>query len=132
MVITDTMCPCMIAQRLMQGKWSIIIMYYLSKGPVRFNELQRKLPKMTHATLSKQLKQLEGKQAAAQEKAKSVEKALLDKYAVVKKHCVPPVARLYGDQCGGCNMSLPQVTLRKFKNDVLYIECENCGRMIIQ
>ena len=60
------------------------------------------------------------------------EKALLEKYAQVKKHCVPPVARLYGDQCGGCNMSLPQVTLRKFKNDVLYIECENCGRMIIQ
>ena len=81
---------------------------------------------------AEQLKQLEGKQAAAQEKAKSVEKALLDKYAQVKKHCVPPVARLYGDQCGGCNMSLPQVTLRKFKNDVPYIECENCGRMIIQ
>ena len=84
------------------------------------------------AEYAEQLKQLEGKQAAAQEKAKSVEKALLDKYAQVKKHSVPPVARLYGDQCGGCNMSLPQVTLRKFKNDVLYIECENCGRMIIQ
>ncbi len=84
------------------------------------------------AEYAEQLKQLEGKQAVAQEKAKSVEKALLEKYAQVKKHCVPPVARLYGDQCGGCNMSLPQVTLRKFKNDVLYIECENCGRMIIQ
>ena len=84
------------------------------------------------AEYAEQLKQLEAKQAAAQEKAKSVEKALLDKYALVKKHCVPPVARLYGDQCGGCNMSLPQVTLRKFKNDVPYIECENCGRMIIQ
>ena len=76
--------------------------------------------------------QLEEKQAFAQEKAKSVEKVLLDKYMQVKKHSVPPVARLYGDQCGGCNMSLPQVTLRKFKADVLYIECENCGRMIIQ
>ena len=84
------------------------------------------------AEYAEQVKQLERKQAAAQEKAKSVEKALLEKYAQVKKHCVPPVARLYGDQCGGCNMSLPQVTLRKFKNDVLYIECENCGRMIIQ
>lgn len=55
----NTTCPCMIAQRVIQGKWSIIILYYLSEGPVRFNELQRKLPKMTHATLSKQLKQLE-------------------------------------------------------------------------
>ena len=84
------------------------------------------------AEYAEQLKQLEAKQALAREKSKSVEQALLDKYAQVKKHCVPPVARLYGDQCGGCNMSLPQVTLRKFKNDVPYIECENCGRMIIQ
>ena len=81
---------------------------------------------------AEQMKQLEEKRAAAQEKAKLVDAALLEKYAQVKKHCVPPVARLYGDQCGGCNMSLPQVTLRKFKNDVQYIECENCGRMIIQ
>ena len=84
------------------------------------------------AEYGEQMKQLEEKRAAAQEKAKLVDAALLEKYAQVKKHCVPPVARLYSDQCGGCNMSLPQVTLRKFKNDVLYIECENCGRMIIQ
>ena len=33
---------------------------------------------------------------------------------------------------GGINDSLAQVTLRKFKNDAKYIECENCGRLIIQ
>lgn len=32
--------------------------YYLEEGPVRFNELQRRMPKMTHATLSVQLKSL--------------------------------------------------------------------------
>lgn len=55
----NTMCPCVVAQRLIQGKWAILIMNYLSEGPIRFNELQRKMPKMTHATLSNQLKQLE-------------------------------------------------------------------------
>ncbi|WP_310603701.1 winged helix-turn-helix transcriptional regulator [Anaerosporobacter sp.] len=55
----EILCPCLVAQRLMQGKWAIIIMYYLSNGPIRFNELQRQMPKMTHATLSNQLKQLE-------------------------------------------------------------------------
>lgn len=84
------------------------------------------------AEYKQQQAQLEEKRAQAQEKAKAIEPALLEKYAVVKKHCVPPVARLYGDQCGGCNMSLPQVTLRKFKSDAKYIECENCGRLIIQ
>ena len=32
---------------------------YLEDGPIRFNELLRKMPKMTHATLSVQLKSLE-------------------------------------------------------------------------
>ena len=75
--------------------------------------------------------ELAQKRAAAKEKSVGIEPDLLEKYAAIKKHCTPPVARLYGDQCGGCNMSLPQVNLRKFKN-AQYIECENCGRLIIQ
>ena len=52
-------CPFATAQRLIQGKWAILILHHLSEGTLRFNELQRKMPKMTHATLSNQLKQLE-------------------------------------------------------------------------
>ena len=52
-------CPFATAQRLIQGKWAILILHYLSGGPMRFNELQRNMPKMTHATLSAQLKKLE-------------------------------------------------------------------------
>lgn len=52
-------CPFATAQRLIRGKWAILIMHYLSEEPLRFNELQRRMPKMTHATLSNQLKQLE-------------------------------------------------------------------------
>lgn len=52
-------CPYVTSQKLLTGKWSILILYLLSKGSLRFNELQRKLPNMTHATLSKQLKALE-------------------------------------------------------------------------
>lgn len=61
MMITDSFgkCPYATAQKVIQGKWTILIMYILSDGPIRFNELQRQLPKMTHATLAKQLKQLE-------------------------------------------------------------------------
>ena len=35
-----------------------MILHYLEDGPIRFNELQRRMPKMTHATLSVQLKEL--------------------------------------------------------------------------
>lgn len=51
--------PFATTQRLIQGKWAILIMHHVSKEPIRFNALLRKMPQMTHATLSKQLKQLE-------------------------------------------------------------------------
>ena len=53
-------CPYVTAQKVLTGKWSIYIMYLLSDGPIRFNELQRRMPEeMTHTTLSRQLKTLE-------------------------------------------------------------------------
>lgn len=53
-------CPYVTAQKVLTGKWSIYILYLLTEGPVRFNELQRRMPEeMTHTTLSRQLKALE-------------------------------------------------------------------------
>ena len=51
-------CPYATAQSLISGKWATLILHYLMDGPKRFNELQRLMPKMTHATLSVQLKSL--------------------------------------------------------------------------
>lgn len=54
------LCPYVTSQKVLTGKWSPYILYLLQDGPVRFNELQRRLPEeMTHATLSRQLKLLE-------------------------------------------------------------------------
>ena len=52
-------CPYATAQSLISGKWAVLILLYLEDGPTRFNELLRKMPRMTHATLSAQLKALE-------------------------------------------------------------------------
>ena len=52
-------CPYATAQSIISGKWAVLILLYLEDGPVRFNELLRRMPKMTHATLSVQLKSLE-------------------------------------------------------------------------
>ena len=52
-------CPYVTAQKVLTGKWSMYILYLLSNGAVRFNELQRQMPEeMTHTTLSRQLKKL--------------------------------------------------------------------------
>ncbi len=54
------LCPYVTSQKVLSGKWSLYIMYLLSDGPIRFNELKRRMPEeMTHTTLSRQLKTLE-------------------------------------------------------------------------
>ena len=53
-------CPYATAQSLISGKWAVLIMHYLEDGPIRFNDLLSLMPKMTHATLSVQLKTLVG------------------------------------------------------------------------
>ena len=78
-----------------------------------------------------QMKTLEEKRSVAQEKGKDIEPELMERYQVIKKHCLPPVAKLVNGQCGGCFMGLPQVTLRNFKAGAKVIECESCGRMIV-
>lgn len=51
-------CPFVTAQKLLQGKWAILILHALNEGTKRFNELERDI-QITHATLSSQLKYME-------------------------------------------------------------------------
>lgn len=75
--------------------------------------------------------QLEQQRARVKNLESSVEPSLMAEYLAIKKHTLPPVARLQYGQCSGCNTSLPSATLSKIKNGAL-VECETCGRMIIQ
>ena len=77
-------------------------------------------------------KEINEKRAEAEKKTEGIDPELLAKYRAIKQHCARPIAKLYGDQCGGCNMNIPQASLRAFKNGAKMIECENCGRMLIQ
>lgn len=54
-------CPYVTSQKVLSGKWSILILHLLDEAKsIRFNELQRMIPEdITHATLSRQLKYLE-------------------------------------------------------------------------
>jgi len=75
---------------------------------------------------------LDTQRAKAAEKAKGIAPAYMNEYKTIKSRCAQPMARLMGDQCGGCNMSQPSVVLRKIKAGTDIVECETCGRMIIQ
>lgn len=52
-------CPYATVQKVLAGKWALLVLYYLSRGTLRFGELQRLLPDLTQATLTKQLRALE-------------------------------------------------------------------------
>lgn len=52
-------CPYATAQKIISGKWAWIIAQHLREKKLRFNELQRLLPNITHAALSRQLRTLE-------------------------------------------------------------------------
>ena len=65
-------CPYATAQSLISGKWAVLILLYLEEGPLCFNELLRKMPRMTHATLSSQLNTLEEKGLVRREQYEAI------------------------------------------------------------
>ena len=52
-------CPYVTTQRVLQGKWAIVVLYHLSTGTKRFHELEKRMPEVTRTVLTRQLRQLE-------------------------------------------------------------------------
>lgn len=77
---------------------------------------------------SKTLEQLKQKVAA---ESAGIDKSLLEKYATIKRHSSPPITRIREGRCGGCNMQLPAADMNKIRTGEPYVECENCGRIIL-
>ena len=75
--------------------------------------------------------ELETQRARVRALEGTVDPDLMAEYLSIKKHTTPPVSRLQYGQCSGCNTSLPSAILSKIRNGTL-VECETCGRMIIQ
>ena len=52
-------CALARISKVIQGKWSMVIIYVLSTGTLRFSEIHRRLPHITEANLTKDLRTLE-------------------------------------------------------------------------
>lgn len=118
----------------------------MSKGT---NELENKAASMRHSAAAAkqqfdQLKvqydkesktkkaELEAQRAVAAGLMGGIPEELMARYNAVKKHVVPPLAKLVGGQCSGCNTALPSATLRKLESGTESFECETCGRLLIK
>lgn len=56
---TNAGCPVTNTLEIIGGRWKGVILYYLTSGPKRFNELRRVVPKITTRMLTLQLRELE-------------------------------------------------------------------------
>ncbi|ATI72456.1 winged helix-turn-helix transcriptional regulator [Lactiplantibacillus plantarum] len=65
-------CPFASIQKVVRGKWSMAILYFLSQRVLRFGELNRKMLMVTQAYLTKELR-------------------LLEEYGLVNRKVYPPV-----------------------------------------
>ena len=52
----DEQCPIETGLNILSGKWKLKILWHLSNGTIRFNELQRILGNITTKTLTQQLR----------------------------------------------------------------------------
>lgn len=87
---------------------------------VKFNESKQKL--------EPQIEKLKTDLAA---QAKKVDKATLEKYNNKRESKFPVFVKNINGTCGGCRMAISASKMREF-NSSAYIECENCGRIIIK
>ncbi|WP_371363747.1 HTH-type transcriptional activator HxlR [Sporomusa rhizae] len=59
LVYHEGTCPMLIVQNIIAGKWKLPILWELSKGTKRFNELQKLLTEISQGILTQQLRELE-------------------------------------------------------------------------
>ncbi len=52
-------CPMVLVQKIVSGKWKILILWYLSYNTLRFNQIKKRLPYATQKMLTQQLRSLE-------------------------------------------------------------------------
>lgn len=57
--LRSKLCSVCLTQRLVRGKWKILIIFLLKDGALRFSQIKKSIPKVTQAYLSSQLKELE-------------------------------------------------------------------------
>ena len=69
--------------------------------------------------------------AKVAKEAQGIDPELLEKYKAIKRHAAMPITRLHDDRCGGCNMQLSAADKDKVRSGLPYVECENCGRIIL-
>ena len=52
-------CPMGLVQKILSGKWKILILWFLSSRVSRFSDIRKKMPNVTQKMITQQLRSLE-------------------------------------------------------------------------
>lgn len=58
--MAETFCAIQVSQRLIGGKWNLVVLWNLRGGPLFFGELRRAVGGISQKALAEVLKELEG------------------------------------------------------------------------
>lgn len=103
------------------------LMLTLQKAKQEFIE-QKEIATKEQEAVKGQMEELKAK---LNELAKTVDAKLLELYVKKRKTCMPVIVKLESDQCMGCYMKLPSLTVDHMKKSQEIVECENCGRILL-
>lgn len=97
-------CPVTTAQRMLAGKWTLLILYFLSKRTLRFNQLQKQLGGLTQTTLSKQLRAMEANGLIIRTAYAQIPPKVEYELSELGKQFLPVLAQLetWGNACIAC------------------------------
>ncbi len=74
---------------------------------------------------------LEALRKKVAEQEEGIEPQYLEKYKSIRRHSTPPITHIHDGRCGGCNMQLPSAEMSRVRDGAAFVECENCGRIIL-
>lgn len=116
------------AQSLAQGTDATVkeVRSKLTQGKKDFDALKEKYD----AELAAAAPERDQLKKEADRLAKAVPKELMDRYKKIKKTRMNPVAKVQNEQCSGCNMAIPSLTMSKLRSGEKLLECESCGRIL--
>ena len=103
-----------------------------AKAKADFEKYKKEMQAEKEGENAGKKEEYEQQRAAAKAIGEQVSKALMDEYLSIKKHILPPVSKLVGGACSGCNTAQPSALLAKLNNGTELVECETCGRILVK
>ncbi len=108
----NKVCPVLVTQNVLMGKWKLVILWFLGQNTRRFGELQRLMPDISRGVLTQQLRELERDNLIHREVYKQVPPKVEYSITKVGESFIPVMNKImewgvsYIKETTSCNMDI--------------------------